>query len=50
MNQEKELVYEEKVEGWFDIFNFAEDISFVTEAEYCGDNSYHLTIRDRETE
>lgn len=47
MNQEKELVYEEKVEGWFDIFNFAEDISFVTEAEYCGDNSYHLTIRDR---
>ena len=47
MNKENSSFYEEQVKGWFDIFNFGEDVSFVTEAEYCGDNSYHLTIRNR---
>ena len=47
VNKENSSFYEEQVKGWFDIFNFGEDVSFVTEAEYCGDNSYHLTIRNR---
>lgn len=47
VNKENSSFYEKKVKGWFDIFNFGEDVSFVTEAEYCGDNSYHLTMWNR---